>query len=111
VSHTVVPFKVLFEAEEGVQNPVYTTEDVCVLCELGTEAKETVELEHVIIKHNQMHSVGCLERNSGVARIYSYCGSLSYAGHVTDLQGFPCLGEEPLASQAKLCPRNQLRVS
>jgi hypothetical protein len=57
VSHSVVLFKVRVEAE-GVENPVYNTEDVCVLCEVGTETKETVELEHVIIKHNQMHSVG-----------------------------------------------------
>ena len=53
----MVPFKLRVEAEEGVENPVHNTEDVCVLCELGTEAKETVELEHVIIKHSQMHSV------------------------------------------------------
>jgi len=43
VTHIVVPFKVRVEAEEGDENPVYNTEDVCVLCEVGTEAKEAVE--------------------------------------------------------------------
>lgn len=42
MSHTVVPFKLHVEAEEGVVNPVFNTENVCVLCESGTEAKETV---------------------------------------------------------------------
>jgi hypothetical protein len=31
----VVTFKVRVEAE-GVENPIYNIEDVCVLCEVGT---------------------------------------------------------------------------
>jgi len=41
VSHTLVPFKVRVETEEGAENPVHNTEDVCVLCEVGTEAKNS----------------------------------------------------------------------
>ena len=69
MTHIVVPFKVRVEAEEGDENPVYNTEDVCVLCEVGTEAKEAVELEHVIIKHKQMPSVG-LFRNKQWSSAY-----------------------------------------
>lgn len=41
MSHTFVPFKVRVETEEGAENPVHNTEDVCVLCEVGTEAKNS----------------------------------------------------------------------
>lgn len=65
----MVPFNVRVEAEEGVENPVYNTEDSYVLCEVGTEAKARVELKYVITKHNQMHSVG-LFRNKPWSSAY-----------------------------------------
>jgi hypothetical protein len=104
----VVPFKVGVEAEEGVQNPVYNTEEVCVLCEVGTEAKETVELEHVIVKHNQMDSMG-LFRNKQWSSAYILWQPLVRWSRDWPA-GIPRVDEKPLASPAKVCPRSLVAI-
>ena len=98
MSHTVVPFKLRVEAE-GVENPVYNVEDVCVLCEVGTEVKETVELEHVGLFRTKEWGSAYILWQPLVRRSRDWPAGISP------------LDMEPLASQAKLCPRSQLRVS